>query len=155
MDIMSIRVLAVGKKHESWVTEGIERYAKRLKKPWDLDFQLIPHSSRQEEAAREEESARLLAKIKPDEFLVLLDERGKMLSSPGLSKALRAPLDAGKHVTVVIGGAYGVDASVHARANLIWSLSQLVFPHQMVRLMLTEQVYRSQEISGGVSYHHV
>ncbi len=152
---MSIRVLAVGKKHESWVSEGIERYAKRLKKPWDLDYQLIPHSSRQEQAAREEESARLLAKIKPDEFLVLLDERGKMLSSPGLATALRKPLDAGKHVTVVIGGAYGVDASVHQRANLVWSLSELVFPHQLVRLMLTEQVYRAQEISAGGSYHHV
>lgn len=152
---MSIRVLAVGKKHESWVSEGIERYSKRLKKPWDLDYQLIPHSARQEQAAREEESSRLLAKIKPDEFLVLLDERGKMLSSPGLATALRKPLDAGKHVTVVIGGAYGVDQSVHQRANLVWSLSELVFPHQLVRLMLTEQVYRAQEISGGGSYHHV
>jgi len=152
---MSIRVLAVGKKHESWVSEGIERYTKRLKKPWDLDFALIPHSSRQETAAREEESVRLLAKIKPDEFLVLLDERGKMLSSPGLSAALRAPLDTGRSVTIVIGGAYGVDASVHARANLVWSLSELVFPHQLVRLILAEQVYRAQEISAGGSYHHV
>ncbi|MGO1320158.1 MAG: 23S rRNA (pseudouridine(1915)-N(3))-methyltransferase RlmH [Galactobacter sp.] len=152
---MSIRVLAVGKKHETWVSEGIERYSKRLKKPWDLSFQLIPHSSRQEDAARTEESGRLLAKIKDSEYVVLLDERGKMLSSPGLAKNLRGQLDRGAHVTVVIGGAYGVDTSVHQRANLIWSLSDLVFPHQLVRLMLVEQVYRAQEIAAGGSYHHV
>lgn len=155
MGIVSIRVLAVGKKHESWVTEGIERYSKRLKKPWDLSFQLIPHSSRQEDSARTEESGRLLAKIKDSEHVVLLDERGKMLSSPGLAKNLRARLDGGAHITIIIGGAYGVDQSVHARANLVWSLSELVFPHQLVRLMLTEQIYRAQEISSGGSYHHV
>ena len=61
----------------------------------------------------------------------------------------------GRTVTVVIGGAYGVDASVHARADLTWSLSKLVFPHQLVRLILAEQLYRAQEISGGRPYHHV
>jgi 23S rRNA (pseudouridine1915-N3)-methyltransferase len=152
---VSIRVLAVGKKHESWVSEGIERYSKRLKKPWDLSFQLIPHSSRQEEAARAEESGRLLSKLKDHEFVVLLDERGSMLSSPELSQRLRSQLDRGAHVTIIIGGAYGVDRSVHARADLVWSLSDLVFPHQLVRLMLTEQIYRAQEISSGGSYHHI
>lgn len=151
---MSIRVLAVGKKHESWVAEGIERYCKRLKKPWNLDFQLIPHSSRQDDEARREESARLLAKVKPQEHVILLDEWGRMLSSPGLATKLRKPLDEGKHVTIVIGGAYGVDAEVHRRADLVWSLSELVFPHQLVRLILAEQVYRAQEISAGGSYHH-
>lgn len=152
---MSIRVLAVGKKHESWVSEGIERYAKRLKKPWDLSFQLLPHSSRAEDAARTEESERLLAKLKPEDFVVLLDERGKNLDSPGLSAALRRAMDSGRSVTVIIGGAYGVDASVHSRADLVWSLSKLVFPHQLVRLILAEQVYRAQEIANGGSYHHV
>lgn len=152
---MSIRVLAVGKRHESWVSDGIERYVKRLKKPWDLDFQLIPHSSRHDEVARGEESSRLMTKLKQDEYVVLLDERGKMLDSPGLSRALRKPLDTGRHVTIVIGGAYGVDESVHRRADLVWSLSDLVFPHQLVRLILAEQVYRAQEIAAGGSYHHV
>lgn len=152
---MSIRVLAVGKRHESWVSEGIERYVKRLKKPWDLQFQLIPHSSRHDDVARGEESARLMAKLKPDEFVVLLDERGRMLDSPGTAAALRRPLDTGRSVTVVIGGAYGVDETVHRRADLVWSLSDLVFPHQLVRLILAEQVYRAQEIVAGGSYHHV
>lgn len=150
---MAIRVLAVGRKHESWVSEGIERYAKRLKKPFDLTWQLISHSARQDDAARREESERLLAKL-GDDFVVLLDERGRAIDSPALSRRLLEPLESSRSVTVIIGGAYGVDRQVHERADFVWSLSPLVFPHQLVRLILTEQVYRAQEIAGGRSYHH-
>ncbi|MDY6056057.1 23S rRNA (pseudouridine(1915)-N(3))-methyltransferase RlmH [Micrococcus sp.] len=151
---MSVRVLAIGKKHESWVSERITRYEKRLKKPWDLTWQLLPHSSRQEDAARTEESDRILAKVAPGEHLVLLDERGRGFDSPGLARHLQTQFDAGRAVVVVIGGAYGVDERVHARADRVWSLSQLVFPHQLVRLILAEQVYRAQEIAAGRPYHH-
>lgn len=154
MGRMSVRVVAVGKKHESWVSEGITRYEKRLKKPFDLSWQLLPHSARQEDAARAEESDRILAKVPAGEHLMLLDERGKGFDSPGLAAHLQGRFDAGQTVTVVIGGAYGVDARVHARADRVWSLSQLVFPHQLVRLILAEQVYRAQEIAGGRPYHH-
>ena len=152
---MSVKVLAVGKKHESWVSEGIDRYAKRLKKPFDLTWQLLPHSSRDGDAARQEESARILAKVGERDHLVLLDERGKNVDSPGLARHLQSRFDLGETVTVVIGGAYGVDESVHARAGFVWSLSKLVFPHQLVRLILTEQLYRAQEIAAGRPYHHV
>lgn len=152
---MSVRILAVGKKHESWVSEGIERYAQRLKKPFDTTWQLLPHSSREGDAARAEESARILAKVADRDHLMLLDERGRGFDSPGLSRHLQARFDAGQAVTLVIGGAYGVDASVHERADTVWSLSQLVFPHQLVRLILAEQLYRAQEIAGGRPYHHV
>ena len=152
---MSVRILAVGKKHESWVSEGIDRYVKRLKKPFDLSWQLLPHSSREGDAARAEESARILAKAGERDHLILLDERGRAFDSPGLSRHLQDRFDAGRQVTLVIGGAYGVDASVHERADTVWSLSPLVFPHQLVRLILTEQLYRAQEIAGGRPYHHV
>lgn len=151
---MSIRVLAVGKKHESWVGEGIERYEKRLKKPFDMKWQLLPHSAREGDSARLEESARILAKVDAKDFLLLLDERGKNIDSPALAKTLQRPLDTSRNITVVIGGAYGVEASVHARADFTWSLSKLVFPHQLVRLILTEQLYRAQEITAGGKYHH-
>jgi 23S rRNA (pseudouridine1915-N3)-methyltransferase len=150
---MAIRVLAVGRKHESWVSEGIDRYAKRLKKPFDLSWQLIAHSARENDAARKEESERLLGKLGAD-FVVLLDERGTAIDSPALSRTLLAPLESSRGVTVIIGGAYGVDRQVHQRADFVWSLSPLVFPHQLVRLILAEQVYRAQEIAGGRSYHH-
>lgn len=152
---MSVKVLAVGKKHESWVSEGIDRYAKRLKKPFDLTWHLLPHSAREGDTARQEESARILAKVGERDHVVLLDERGRNVDSPGLARHLQARFDAGQAVTVVIGGAYGVDETVHARADFVWSLSNLVFPHQLVRLVLAEQLYRAQEIAGGGPYHHV
>ncbi|TLK54084.1 23S rRNA (pseudouridine(1915)-N(3))-methyltransferase RlmH [Glutamicibacter sp. V16R2B1] len=148
-------MLAVGKKHESWVTEGIGRYEKRLKKPFNLSWQLLSHSARDNEAARAEESTRILAKVAPGDFVVLLDERGRNVDSPALANTLRAPIDAGRNVVVVIGGAYGVDSTVHDRADFTWSLSKLVFPHQLVRLILTEQLYRAQDILAGGKYHHV
>jgi 23S rRNA (pseudouridine1915-N3)-methyltransferase len=150
---MAIRVLAVGRKHEGWVSEGIDRYAKRLKKPFDVSWQLIAHSARDHDAARREESERLLSRLGSD-YVILLDERGKAIDSPALSRTLLAPLQSSRGVTVIIGGAYGVDQQVHQRADFVWSLSPLVFPHQLVRLILAEQVYRAQEIAGGRSYHH-
>lgn len=151
---MTLRILAVGKKHESWVAEGIGRYEKRLRKPWQVQWQLLPHSSQQEEQARTEESTRILGKLQDTEFVVLLDERGKMLSSPKLAQTLEQQLQR-RNATVIIGGAYGVDERVRQRADLVWSLSYLVFPHQLVRLILVEQIYRAGEIAAGRPYHHV
>jgi len=151
---VSIRALAVGRKHENWVSDGIERYERRLRKPYDLSWQLLPHSSREGEAARAEESDRILAKL-DSEFVVLLDERGQNIDSPELARRLQGAFDGSRAVSLVIGGAYGVDDRVRQRADLVWSLSKLVFPHQLVRLIVAEQVYRAQEISGGRPYHHV
>lgn len=152
---MSIKILAVGKKHESWVADGIARYEKRLRKPFDVSWQLLPHSARDGEAARSEESDRILQRCDRDAFVVLLDERGKNIDSPTLTQTLERGLGVGRQVVVVIGGAYGVDDRVRSRADFVWSLSQLVFPHQLVRLVLAEQLYRAQEIAGGRPYHHV
>lgn len=152
---MTVRILAVGKKHEPWVTDGIDRYEQRLRKPFDASWQLIPHSARDGEAARTEESGRLLAKLGRDDFLVLLDERGRNVDSPELARVLRSAFDASRPVVFGIGGAYGVDDRVRQRADFVWSLSKLVFPHQLVRLIVAEQLYRAQEISGGRPYHHV
>ncbi|WP_237186187.1 23S rRNA (pseudouridine(1915)-N(3))-methyltransferase RlmH [Rothia nasimurium] len=151
---MTIKIIAIGKKHEKWVKDGIDRYETRLRKPWDITWQYLPHSSLAEEAARAEESRRILEKVDRDDYLVLLDERGKMLNSPALARLLEAQLGF-KKVVLVIGGAYGVDDSVRARANTVWSLSDLVFPHQLVRLIITEQIYRAGEIAAGRPYHHV
>lgn len=151
---MTIKIIAIGKKHEKWVKDGIDRYETRLRKPWDITWQYLPHSSLAEEAARAEESRRILEKVDRDDYLVPLDERGKMLSSPALARLLEAQLGF-KKVVLVIGGAYGVDDSVRTRANTVWSLSDLVFPHQLVRLIITEQIYRAGEIAAGRPYHHV
>lgn len=151
---MPLRILAIGKKHEAWVTEGIERYQKRLRQPFLLEWVYLPHSAREGTSARQEESERILSRLKNDDFVMLLDERGKMIDSPALASLLEQPLNTSRSIVLIIGGAYGVDDTVHSRADFIWSLSPLVFPHQLVRLLLAEQLYRAQEISAGNPYHH-
>jgi 23S rRNA (pseudouridine1915-N3)-methyltransferase len=149
-----ITILSIGKKHESWVSEGIERYESRLKKPFDVEWVLLPHSALNDAAARQEESERALSRVSGSAFVVLLDEIGDEMDSPALSQLLNRTFTAGRSVTFIIGGAYGVDDTVRQRADVVWSLSHLVFPHQLVRLMLIEQIYRSQQIAAGHPYHH-
>ena len=149
-----MRIIAIGKKHEKWVSSGIELFEKRLKKPFDLKWDILPHSNFAEEKAREEETQRILAKIKPSDFVILLDERGKNISSPELAKMLSNGFVNSQNFVIIIGGAFGVADELLQRANFVWSLSKLVFPHQIVRLILIEQIYRVQEISSGGKYHH-
>lgn len=151
---MSITIVAVGKKHDAWVAEGIERYQKRLRSPFFAEWILLPHSSLEGDRARQEESERILSRLKPNDYVVLLDERGKNLDSPALARQFEDVFNNSQSIVCIIGGAYGVDDSVRTRANLVWSLSNLVFPHQLVRLILIEQLYRAQQITSGGSYHH-
>ncbi len=149
-----ITIIAIGKKHESWLNEGIERYEKRLSVPFNLNWILLQNSSQKNDVAIKDESERISAKLKPDDFVILLDERGKMFDSPTLSKTLIAPLEQSKNVVIIIGGAYGVSQQASEKADLVWSLSPLVFPHQLVRLILIEQLYRAQTIHLGLPYHN-
>jgi 23S rRNA (pseudouridine1915-N3)-methyltransferase len=151
---MTLKLLVVGKKHEAWVGEGIERYQKRLKRPFDIEWVYLPHSAYDGLKARQDESERMLLRFNTNDYVILLDERGKTLDSPALSTLLTAKLDISQRITLIIGGAYGVDQTVHQRADFVWSLSPLVFPHQLVRLILVEQLYRAQEIAHGNPYHH-
>ena len=151
---MTLTIISIGKRHEDWVKDGIKRYEERLRQPFDVKWDILPHSSLEGQQAREEESERLLKRLQPDAHVILLDERGKNIDSPTLSGLLSQALTFGKKITIIIGGAYGVNEAVHARANFTWSLSKLVFPHQLVRLLLIEQIYRAQQIDKGSSYHH-
>ena len=151
---MTIRIITVGKRHELWVADGIERFSKRLKKPYDVEFKFVPHTTAGEQRSREEESGAIEKYLRPSDHVVLLDERGKNFTSPQLAGHLQQLFDTSRHPVLIIGGAYGVNDQLRARANTVWSLSNLVFPHQLVRLMVTEQIYRAQEISAGRPYHH-
>lgn len=151
---MSLTIIAIGKKHENWIADGLERYLKRLRRPFNVEWSLIPHSVKSGLAADQDESQRIEQRLTPDSFVVLLDERGELLSSPSLAQQLLTPLEAGRSVKLIIGGAYGVSDDLRRRANLVWSLSPLVFPHQLVRLILVEQLYRAQSIARGEPYHH-
>lgn len=154
MGHMSLHIITVGKKHENWVSEGIERYQKRLKAPFTIEWILLPHSSLEGLSARQEESSRILSRLSAYDYIVLLDERGKSIDSPAFSKLLEEHLNSSQKIALVIGGAYGVTDAIRNQAGFILSFSPLVFPHQLIRLILTEQIYRAQEIARGGSYHH-
>lgn len=150
-----ITILAIGKKHEDWVAPGIERYQKRLQAPFDIKWELLPHSSLEGTFARHEESERIVKRLSDDAFVILLDERGKSYDSVQLSKLLEDSINHSRNIAIVIGGAYGVNEELHSRSDIVMSLSDLVFPHQLVRLILIEQLYRAQSIARGSKYHHI
>ena len=148
-----MKIICVGTKHDHWIIDGISRYERRLRAPFKLDWQFVPYSSFSGDRARRDESTELLKRIAPQDYVILLDETGKNIDSPSLSHKLEQ-LTIQNQIVFIIGGAYGVDERIKQRANFIWSLSGLVFPHMLVRLILIEQIYRAQEISKGGPYHH-
>jgi 23S rRNA (pseudouridine1915-N3)-methyltransferase len=141
-----IKIIAGGKKSSGWVLEACAEYEKRLKKPFDIKWEIYD----------EEKLAKHLAdwKFSPDEFVILADERGKNITSPELSEKLTQAFNSSKSVAIIIGGAFGVTEEVRNRADFVWSFSKLVFPHMLMRVMMTEQIYRAQEIAHGGKYHH-
>lgn len=149
-----IKIITIGKKHEKWVLAGVSEFEKRLKKPFDISWHILPHSVYDGEKARTEESERITKQLRPSDFVILLDERGKNISSPEFSQLLGGKFINSREVVIVIGGAFGVSEEFRASADFVWSLSKLVLPHQLVRLVLTEQIYRAQEIASGGKYHH-
>jgi 23S rRNA (pseudouridine1915-N3)-methyltransferase len=104
---------------------------------------------------KKKEGETLLEWLKKDDYLVLLDERGQSLTSESLATFLQTRAnESAKNIVFLIGGAYGVDEAIFKRANFTWSLSKLVFPHQLVRLILAEQLYRACTIIRNEKYHH-
>ena len=150
---MKIRIIVIGKKHEPWVKSGVERFLERLRPPFTAEFEIINSSSREGKAARAEESSKVSGILGDDSMVILLDERGKNISSPELSGLITDNVH--RQLVFIIGGAFGVNEQLQQRADFVWSLSNLVFPHQLVRLILAEQLYRAQEISKGSGYHHL
>lgn len=142
-----IHIIAGGKKHLDWVNIAVSEYQKRLKKPFNIEWELI----------EEEKLNQYLAKwpFSGQQYVILLDERGKNLSSSELSGILSQQFVNSREVVIIIGGAFGVSEEIRQKSNLVWSLSRLVFPHQLVRAILAEQVYRAQEIWNGGKYHHM
>ena len=140
-----IRILAGGKKNRAWLLDACDDYEKRLRKPYEISWQFVDES---------ELDARVLA-LNAKSFVVLLDERGKLLESPELAHEINEVFLNGKELVFVIGGAFGhFSPAMQARADLILSFSKMVFPHQICRLILVEQIYRAQEIQLGHPYHH-
>ena len=156
---MKIGLWSVGKAHDPYVQMGIEEYTKRLSKYFAAEWQIIPVPknatalSENEMKAKEAESIRSL--LRDDDYLVALDEHGKSFSSEELGSFISGRASGGtKRIVFLIGGAYGIDATLLQEAKTKWSLSRLTFPHQMVRLILAEQLYRACTILRNEKYHH-
>lgn len=151
---MKILIISVGKKHDTELAAAINKYRERISRQISLDWLIINPSALSDNLARDAESKSITDRLKVDDEVWLLDERGKNIYSPELSKKLETTSLFAKRLVIVIGGAYGVNDDLRNRANFTWSLSNLVFPHQIVRLLLVEQLYRALEIQKGSGYHH-
>ena len=108
-----------------------------------------------EAALKKAEAAIIISALDAQDYLVLLDERGKQVNSPGLAQFIQQRAnESTRKIVFLIGGAFGVDETITQRADFCWSLSPLVFPHMLVRLILAEQVYRACTILRNEKYHH-
>ena len=141
-----ITIIAGGKKHQPWLLEATTEYEKRLRKPYNIKWEFY-------------DEAKLLKKLETwpftgHDYVVLTDERGKNISSPDFAHLLENATNNSKNIYIIIGGAYGFDELIRAKADFIWSFSKLVFPHQIARLIVTEQIYRATEILKNSPYHH-
>jgi 23S rRNA (pseudouridine1915-N3)-methyltransferase len=152
---MQVRIISVGKRQPA-ALRGIEQgYEKRMRQTLPLEWHYVsPSAITEASVAVRKESEQILRLLSPDVFVVLLDERGQQLTSPDLALQLDTWLTGVKELIFIIGGAYGVDKTVRQRADLVWSLSALVLPHELVRTLLTEQLYRACTIRAGIPYHH-
>ncbi len=156
---MKLHFWSVGKAHESYVKEGIELFTKRIQNYFTVSWKVVPApknaASLSESELKIKEAESILSALQKDDFLIVLDERGKNFSSITLAQFIQQKANESvKNMIFLIGGAYGVSEKVLQRANLQWSLSNLVFPHQLVRLILAEQIYRACTIINNEKYHH-
>ena len=158
---MRISILCVGKIKEKYLQMGIAEYIKRLGKYGKLDILEVPDEKTPDRASEAEEAIirkiegeRLLKHIRPDDLVVTLAIDGKMPDSVSLSRQIETwGVQGISHIVFVIGGSLGLSGEVLARGNYSLSFSRLTFPHQLMRLILMEQIYRSYRIMNNEPYH--
>ncbi len=156
---MKVHLFCIGKTASSTLNNMIEEYEGRLKHyiNYEVSYLELPKKLKRnsEEEQKQAEGELLLSKISSDSRLILLDEKGKGMSSRNFAALMQNEMNKGiKVLSFCIGGAYGFSDEVYARAELKVSLSQMTFTHQMVRLFFTEQLYRAMTILRGEKYHH-
>jgi 23S rRNA (pseudouridine1915-N3)-methyltransferase len=156
---MKLSLWSIGKNNEAYVKDGIADFTKRISRYYPVEWTIIPVPKNagmlSEMDLKKKEAETVLQWLKPDDYLVALDEHGKQLSSEGLSEFIQERASAStRNIVFLIGGAFGLDEMVLKKAKLKWSLSQLTFPHQLVRLILAEQIYRACTILQNEKYHH-
>lgn len=156
---MKIHLWSVGKEHEPYIRIGVEDFTRRISHYYPVEWKIIPPPKNagllSPADLKKKEGDSLLESLQKDDCLVALDERGKQWSSDGLARFIQARAnDSLRNLVFLIGGAYGLDEGLLKRADHSWSLSQLTFPHQLVRLLVAEQLYRACTIQRNEKYHH-
>lgn len=158
---MNITIVCVGKLKEKYWKDGISEYEKRLSRYTKLNIIELPDektpdtmSEAEENEVRKKEGMKILKSLKDNWHVILLDLKGKNLSSEEISEYIEKKEVIGiSHIAFVIGGSLGVSEDVRNRSDFRWSFSNLTFPHQMMRVMLLEQIYRSMRIQRNEPYH--
>ena len=156
---MKIHFWSVGKAHEPYIKEGVELFTTRISAYFQVEWKIIVPPKNlgllPEKEQKKKEGELILSHLKKDSYLIVLDERGKQLKCEELASFIQLRANESvQSLIFLIGGAYGVSEDILERANFQWSLSKLVFPHQLVRLILSEQVYRACSILRNEKYHH-
>lgn len=156
---MKIQLWSIGKDNDPYIREGIAVFQKRLQHYVDFELRLIPTVKQAASLSIPElkkQEARIITEmLQPQDYLVALDEHGKMMTTLELSSFFQQRTNAGtRQLVLLIGGAFGLDPSILQRAQLKLSLSTLTFPHQLVRLIVTEQLYRAYSVLHNEKYHH-
>lgn len=156
---MKFSFWSIGKNNEPFVKAGVEDFTKRISNYFKIEWNIIPLPKNagmlSEMDLKKKEAEIIFDWLHPGDYLIALDEHGKQWTSEGLAKFIQQRAnDSVKNLVFLIGGAYGLDVAVLKNAQHVWSLSSLTFPHQLVRLILAEQVYRACTILKHEKYHH-
>lgn len=156
---MQIEIWSIGKENDSFINDGIKYFFQKTKPycPVDLVVLQLPRKNAtiDPDRTKQLEEELILKKLQPHHYLIILDERGKQLSSPQWAQQFQQCMNMGtKTLVLLIGGAFGTTDELRKQAKQVWSLSNLVFPHQLVRLIVAEQVYRAFSILNNSPYHH-
>ncbi|MFN5621618.1 MAG: 23S rRNA (pseudouridine(1915)-N(3))-methyltransferase RlmH [Flavobacteriales bacterium] len=155
---MKIVILTLGKTSAAYLREGIAIYQERLKHYAKVEFKELPDVPAKgvsPDVLKEREGEVLMKHIKSDDVVLLLDENGEHFSSRGFAELLQRRMNTGvKQLVLIIGGAFGFSNAMYARANGKLSFSKMTYSHEMIRLLLVEQLYRAHTILKGESYHH-
>jgi len=150
-----IHIICTGKAHDALLLGAITEYQKRIRPYAALEWHILPPKQEATQiAVVASDSKYILKSLENAEYVFLCDEHGEQMTSEQFSATLIAALATHKQVAFVIGGAFGVDMQVKERANKIVSFGSMVLPHQLMRLVLSEQIYRAFSIEHGSDYHH-
>lgn len=156
---MKIVLCVVGKTTTDYIRKGVEEYAGRIGRFMPFDIRIIPDIKSSKklsvQAQKDAEGLQILSQLTASDYVVLLDERGRELTSRGFSEFIEQKAQTvQKNLVFIIGGPYGFSQAVYNRADMQLSLSKMTFPHELIRIFITEQIYRALSISHNLPYHH-